>query len=147
MGRSPERRRRWRFRADDGTRLAWYECGRSDGPPVVFLSGLGGGVGIFRPMVGRLGGHCRLIGWDYRGLYKSARPRRTDRLEMGQHVQDLLALLRHAELEAPILVGWSTDVFDSQRAGFASILVLLIAGMVVMLYVREVRAERAPEDQ
>ncbi|WP_422364273.1 MFS transporter [Pyruvatibacter mobilis] len=48
---------------------------------------------------------------------------------------------------APILVGWSTDVFDSQRAGFASILVLLIAGMVVMLYVREVRAERAPEDQ
>ena len=48
---------------------------------------------------------------------------------------------------APILVGWSTDVFDSQRAGFASILVLLIAGMVVMLYVREVRAERAPEDR
>ena len=31
--------RRW-FRAGDGTRLAWYEGGCADGPPLVFLSGL-----------------------------------------------------------------------------------------------------------
>jgi len=47
---------------------------------------------------------------------------------------------------APILVGFSTDIFDSQRAGFGSILLLLIAGLIVMLYVREERSERAEDD-
>lgn len=47
---------------------------------------------------------------------------------------------------APILVGISTDLFDSQRAGFASILLLLVAGLVVMFFVHETRAERAEGD-
>jgi pimeloyl-ACP methyl ester carboxylesterase len=98
-----------RFRAGDGTWLAWYEGGRADAPPMVFLSGLGGGVGIFRPLVLRFAPHYRLIGWDYRGLYGSGKPRRVA-LTMRQHVDDLLALLAHAGVEAPILVGWSMGV-------------------------------------
>ncbi len=47
---------------------------------------------------------------------------------------------------ALILVGISTDMFDSQRAGFASILLLLLAGMAVMIFVNETRAERADGD-
>ncbi|MGD1933159.1 MAG: MFS transporter [Candidatus Phaeomarinobacter sp.] len=47
---------------------------------------------------------------------------------------------------APILVGISTEMFDSQRAGFGSILLLLIAGMAVMIFVQETRSERAPDD-
>ena len=98
------------FRAGDGTRLAWYEGGRADGPPMVFLSGLGGGFGIFQPLARRFGSHCRLIGWDYRGLYASEKSRRGTRPTMARQVRDLLALFRHAQVEAPILVGWSMGV-------------------------------------
>lgn len=101
---------RRRFRAGDGTQLAWYDGGRRDGPALVFLSGLGGGFGVFRPLVERFAPHCRVIGWDYRGLYASTAPRRGGRLGMRHHVEDLLALLDHARVEAPILVGWSMGV-------------------------------------
>ncbi len=47
---------------------------------------------------------------------------------------------------APFLVGESTRFFESQRAGFASILLLLIGGLVVMIFVKETRAERADGD-
>jgi len=99
-----------RFRAGDGTRLAWYEAGRRDGPTLLFLSGLGGGFGIWRPFVERFAPHCRLVGWDYRGLYQSRLPPSRDAVTMRHHIDDLLALVGHAEVEAPILVGWSMGV-------------------------------------
>ena len=42
---------------------------------------------------------------------------------------------------APILVAFATGLFDSQRIGFASILLLLISGLVMMFWVKEERAE------
>jgi len=42
---------------------------------------------------------------------------------------------------APILVATVTGVFHSQRAGFASILFLLGAGLAIMFFVREERSE------
>jgi len=47
---------------------------------------------------------------------------------------------------APIVVAFSTDIFDSQRVGFGSILVLLIAGLIMMFWVKEERAQPAPAD-
>jgi len=99
-----------RFRAGDGTRLAWYEAGRADAPTLLFLSGLGGGFGIWRPFVDRFAPHCRLIGWDYRGLYQSRVPASRDAVSMQHHVGDLLALIEHAGVETPVLVGWSMGV-------------------------------------
>jgi pimeloyl-ACP methyl ester carboxylesterase len=99
-----------RFRGGDGTRLAWYEAGRRDGPTLVFMSGLGGGFGIWRPFVERFAARCRLVGWDYRGLYRSGTPASREALSMDHHIGDLLALLEHAQVEAPILVGWSMGV-------------------------------------
>lgn len=43
---------------------------------------------------------------------------------------------------APLLVGFFTDVFESQRAGFASLIFLLVVGFVIMLFVREEQATR-----
>lgn len=43
----------------------------------------------------------------------------------------------------PELVGISTSVFHSQRAGFASVLVLLGIGLALILFVKEERAEAA----
>jgi UMF1 family MFS transporter len=47
---------------------------------------------------------------------------------------------------APIVVAFSTDIFDSQRVGFGSILVLLVAGLAMMFWVKEERAQPAPAD-
>lgn len=43
----------------------------------------------------------------------------------------------------PLLVGQVTWYFGSQRAGFASILVLMIVGLGLMSFVKEIRAEAA----
>ena len=102
--------RRRHFRAGDGTRLAWYEAGASHGPTLLLLSGLGGGIDIWRPFVARFGASCRLVGWDYRGLYRSGTPASRDALSFAHHIGDLLALVEHAEVERPILVGWSMGV-------------------------------------
>jgi UMF1 family MFS transporter len=45
----------------------------------------------------------------------------------------------------PLLVGFATSAFHSQRAGFASVLLLLGGGMALMLFVREERAEAVEE--
>jgi UMF1 family MFS transporter len=45
---------------------------------------------------------------------------------------------------APILVAFCTGYFDSQRAGFASILVLLGSGLALMPFVKEERAAPQP---
>lgn len=47
---------------------------------------------------------------------------------------------------APIVVAFATDVFDSQRVGFGSILLLLVGGLVMMGWVKEERAAPAPAD-
>ncbi|MGV8997675.1 MAG: MFS transporter [Parvibaculaceae bacterium] len=43
----------------------------------------------------------------------------------------------------PLLVGQVTRIFESQRAGFASILVLMVVGLGLMSFVHETRAEAA----
>lgn len=43
---------------------------------------------------------------------------------------------------APLLVGFFTDVFESQRAGFASLIGLLVVGFLMMLFVKEEQAKR-----
>jgi UMF1 family MFS transporter len=45
---------------------------------------------------------------------------------------------------APILVAFCTGYFESQRAGFASILVLLGSGLALMAFVKEERAAPQP---
>lgn len=44
---------------------------------------------------------------------------------------------------APLLVGTFTSLFQSQRAGYASLIILLAAGFLLMLWVREEQAEQA----
>lgn len=98
------------FRAEDGTRLACYETGARDGVPLVLCGGLGGGFGVWRPVVQHFAPRFRVLAWDYRGLYASGRPRPRRALRLRDHVGDLLALLRHKRAEAPVVVGWSMGV-------------------------------------
>jgi pimeloyl-ACP methyl ester carboxylesterase len=61
-------------------------------------------------VVEHFGRSFRVLAWDYRGLYASAAPRRRRALALTHHVHDLLALLRHKRVEAPVLAGWSMGV-------------------------------------
>ena len=44
---------------------------------------------------------------------------------------------------APLLVATTTDWFDSQRVGFASLASLMIIGAIMLLWVREEQAQVA----
>lgn len=76
----------------------------------MLCAGLGGGFAVWRPLLAALGPRFRVLTWDYRGLYQSAAPRQRDALSMQHQVRDLVALLRHARVEAPLLMGWSMGV-------------------------------------
>ena len=62
-----------RFRSFDGTEIAYQA--RGDGPCVVLANGLGGTFEAFRHIFATLGTRYRVLCWDYRGMYRSARPR------------------------------------------------------------------------
>ena len=47
---------------------------------------------------------------------------------------------------APIMVAFFTGFFESQRVGFGSILILLAAGLALMVFVKEERAEPLADD-
>jgi pimeloyl-ACP methyl ester carboxylesterase len=98
------------FHGEDGVVLTRYEAGDPDGPPIVFLSGLGGGFDIWQPLLERFGESFRLIGWDYRGLYESRTPGSLDSLSVPQQARDLAQLLAVTGARYPVLIGWSMGV-------------------------------------
>lgn len=99
-----------RLRSWDGTDLAWYEAGDRAAPPMVLCGGLGGGVLIWRCLVDHFADRFRLLSFDYRGLYGSSRAPNAGAYDVIHHVRDLVHLLDHAEVESPVLVGWSMGV-------------------------------------
>ena len=98
------------LRTPDGTDLACYLAGNPDGPALVLCPGLGGGAAIWQPFVDRFGDRYRLLTWDYRGLYRSGAASDPAAYAMSDHVADLLSLLEHEAVEAPLLIGWSMGV-------------------------------------
>ncbi len=101
---------RRRLRAYDGTRLACYAAGPRDAPPIVLCGGLGGGVGVWRPLFRALASRHRILSWDYRGLYRSGPAPCEGRYELIDHAADLRTLIERAGLRRPVLIGWSMGV-------------------------------------
>jgi pimeloyl-ACP methyl ester carboxylesterase len=99
-----------RIRTRDGTELACYAGGNRRGPAMVLCGGLGGSARIWRPFFERFADRFRLLSWDYRGLYRSGPARDPGAYDMAHHVADLVDLLGHEGVDAPILVGWSMGV-------------------------------------
>ena len=98
------------FRGDDGVTLTCYEAGNPAGVPLVFLSGLGGGFDIWRPLLERFGDRFRLIGWAYRGLYESETPQSLESVAIPQQARDLSRLLDATGARHPVMIGWSMGV-------------------------------------
>ncbi len=105
----PDLERR-RFVTSDGTSLAYQVRGPASAPAVVLSNGLGGTCEAYRHIYKALGTGYRILSWDYRGLYDSARPRDLASLEIAQQARDLDALLEHEKIDRALFVGWSMGV-------------------------------------
>ena len=98
------------FQSFDGTRVAYQVRGPVGAPAVVLANGLGGSYEAFRHIYAALGERYRILCWDYRGLYRSARPLDLATLSIPSHCRDLAALLAHEGIDAAVFIGWSMGV-------------------------------------
>lgn len=89
----------------DGTRLRYQRFGA--GKPLVLANGLGGTFEAWRHVYEALGDRYRILCWDYRGLYGSARPSDPTAVTVRHQCRDLEALLEHEGVEEAVFVGWS----------------------------------------
>lgn len=96
--------------ARDDVRIAYYDVGNSDGPPLILSNGLGGNILAWRYLVSYFEKTHRIISWDYRGLYHSGRSEEMDGYSIERHVGDLEDLIAHLEVDNPLLLGWSMGV-------------------------------------
>ena len=92
----------------DGTRLrAWTND--VDGPPVLLCNGLGTNPfawpALLRPDCG-----VRVVSWNHRGVGGSERPRDRDHVAVDAFVEDALAVLDDAGVQACPAMGWSIGV-------------------------------------
>jgi pimeloyl-ACP methyl ester carboxylesterase len=94
----------------DGTRLTSHAAGDPEAPALLLCGGLGGGVGIWRPLFERLARDYHIVSWDYRGLYASEPAADARAYSLPVHARDLLELLKQEGIESPVLAGWSMGV-------------------------------------
>ena len=78
---------------------------RGDGPPLVLIPGLAGGIDMLGPMARRLSRHFRVIAYQLRGEEDCFALRR--RFDMKDLVEDLAEFLDYHGLERPHLLGVS----------------------------------------
>lgn len=97
------------FESFDGTRIAYYEAGRGKSH-IVIANGLGGNWFAWKYFIDYFGNRFRILLWDYRGLYRSARPANLDTVSPEQQCGDLEALLKREKVSRAILAGWSMGV-------------------------------------
>lgn len=107
-------------------RFAYEEAGPADGPPLVFLHGIGGAARAFRPQLQAFGSGYRAIAWDMPGYGGSAPQAQPSVATLAAALRDFLAAVGAPR---PILVGHSIGgmivqqfIADSPQAAAAIVL-------------------------
>lgn len=116
------------FTSYDGTRIRVQRYGH--GKPLVMANGLGGTFDAWRHVVQALGDRYRILCWDYRGLYGSARPADLSSVTVQSHCRDLELLLEREGVREAVFMGWSmgTQVnFEFHRSHSA-----LMKGLILL---------------
>lgn len=78
---------------------------QGDGPPVLFIHGLGSSARDWEPQVADLRDHYRCIAYDARGHGRSGKP--PGPYSVRQHALDATELLEHLEIPAAAIIGVS----------------------------------------
>ncbi|MGD8860013.1 MAG: alpha/beta hydrolase [Myxococcales bacterium] len=119
-----------RVAASDRGEVAYQAVGQ--GPPVLFLGGLGASWRAFHQQIVHLSGRYRCLAWDYRGIYRDRQMPGRVVPGIDEHARDALAILDAEGAERAALVGWSLGVqvalslFD--RAPHRVSMMVLISG-------------------
>ncbi len=97
------------IRSRDGTRLAVSETGNRNGKPLLLIHGIAQSRLCFRKQTSsKLAERFRIVSFDLRGHGESDKPREAKAYtEGGRWADDVAAVIEHARLERPVLVGWS----------------------------------------
>lgn len=96
------------FASADGTRLKGWRNGQS-GVPVVIANGLGTTPEAWPFLMAEDSGYDALT-WYQRGTFGSERPADPSRIQIEDHVADLLALMDHQGVDKALVVSWSLGV-------------------------------------
>ncbi|MGI9158034.1 MAG: alpha/beta fold hydrolase [Marmoricola sp.] len=100
--------RRYSVAAADGTVLeAWTND--VDGPTVLLCNGLGTNPYTWPALLDPACG-VRVVSWNHRGVAGSARPADPDRVGVEVDVEDAVAVLDDAGVDACVVLGWSIGV-------------------------------------
>src|SRR5687767_11256726 len=92
----------------DGTKIeAWTND--ADGPTVLLCNGLGTNPYAW-PALLRADCGVRVLSWNHRGVGGSERPEDVNRVGIDAFVEDALAVLDDAGIEACVVAGWSIGV-------------------------------------
>ncbi len=94
----------------DGTRIAFYATAKPAGTArtIVLAQGLAAPRMVWDPIVRYLADRYRVVTWDYRGLYRSGRPRDGETgFTIERHAEDLEAVLHATETARAAVIGWS----------------------------------------
>jgi len=93
--------------SSDGTPIRAWSSGR--GIPVLLCNGLGASPLAWPALLAEDSGF-QVVGWDYRGLGASRRPRDPERVQVEDHVADARTVLDAFGLPSAAAVGWSLGV-------------------------------------
>lgn len=106
----PDQLSNWRtLSSHDGTEISyWVQSG--DATPIVLANGLGGTLAAWRYLITDLNPNYQFVTWDYRGLYRSAKPANSEALGVEDHVRDLEAVLLELGVQKAVFCGWSMGV-------------------------------------
>lgn len=87
-----------------------------EGAPLIFLSGLMQETRTWKPQVHFFSKGFRVITYDPRGQGGSEKPESADAYALSYHLQDLIGLLDHLQIDRAYLVGLSQGGVIAQRA-------------------------------
>ena len=118
--------------AADGTRLTAWRNRAEEGPRVLVCNGMGVPPQAWPRLIDD---DCRyqVASWNQRGVLGSDIPADPTRIQIGDHVEDAVALLDHLGWDEAVVVGWSLGVnvaFELVRAHPARVSgILSVAGV------------------
>lgn len=92
----------------DGTSIRTHDMGSGD--VLLLANGYMGSFEAWRHLVAFFADRFRIVSWEYRGLYGSAKPADDSHLRVRDHARDALRVMDSLGVERFVLVGWSMGV-------------------------------------